>query len=1392
MTTPINARDLLLQATVPRVINVASNYITLVSPNLEATYTASNNPVPAIIEITTILSGNLKGQVVFEIIGLVPNTQLVLDSQNPNKLLLDPNTFATDSVVVTAKLTFQGIEYVSVPVTAYRNYTSIVTRLSRAFDNVATDVNGNNYVLPGTNTLELYNGTTKLTTDVTFGPASTTKGGLTCTVNSSTGVITFSQAAANGWITDQETFTFTATRNFIPYTVSYSINKIREGGTGIDATPPPTPTNFTATAAINTIIIAHDTPAYTQGSGHDKTILYGKVFNQGDILTPFNPTEVIAEFTGIVYTLPSEPGTTWRLWAKWRSKDGYVSTIPAGGTNGITVTTGQDVSKLLSVLSGKIAESQLYSSLISRIDLIDTPNSGLVDRTNNLLTVYGTTANAAQSALDAGQAKADAIIAQTIAEGASAEAIQAKADAIIAKGLAEGYAVTASTEASLATTAKNNALGSETNASQYANAALVSASDAAGSASTAATESLLATNAKIAAEGSETNASQYANAALASASDAAGSASTAATQSGLATDAKNAAQQSETTASQYANAALASATDAASSASTAATESGLATDARFGAEGAETNANQYANAALVSAANAASSASTAATESGLATAAKVDALASETSASQYANAALTSATDAAGSASTAATESGLATAAKNAAQGHETSASQYANAALTSASDAAGSASTATTQAGLATAAKDAAQNSETNASQYANAALTSATDAAGSASIAITVAGLATDAKNAAEGAETNASQYAAAALTSATDASGSASTATTEAQIATSARDAAATSEVNASVSSLNSATSAVNAAGSATSAANSLLQVQSTIRGTSLGLPLEQWTLKGQTLVTLTDGKVGSIALRLGGMTPVVVTSASSNAISTGSKTFTYTNTYVDWVVDGRIRVLNSPTNWVEGVVTAVSNTSVTVTVDTVTGSGTFTSWSIFKIDASLIVATSTTSIAINASAKTFTYTVAGTIAVLGRRVRAFSSPTNWVEGKVTAATSTTVTFTPDVVTGTGTFASWTILISNSSLAPNYPNQGNYVPLDTTRKYRTRFWARPSSNNTTGQLWFNLRQFTDNAGNPGPTNSGRSPVKFGVTRAQHITTYTDTWGEYSYTWTSSDWQVGAKFVQPEFFDNYPNEAGHWDIQGFTFTDITETEELTAVVQTLATTTAGTDGVTAQYTVKTNAAGHVAGFGLSSSNNTAGAATSSFGITADRFFIAPPATVSAAAPTTNLYNGFTWVDTSVTPNVTKYRSGSTWVTTPPVFPFVVQAAPIIGTGTAQAPQFPAGVYIDAAFIKNATITTAKIADLAVDNAQIANGAITNAKINDLSADKINAGTINADRIAANSITAAKLSVTNLAAINANMGTITAGKMQSTDNKFVIDLTNKSISITV
>jgi hypothetical protein len=103
-------------------------------------------------------------------------------------------------------------------------------------------------------------------------------------------------------------------------------------------------------------------------------------------------------------------------------------------------------------------------------------------------------------------------------------------------------------------------------------------------------------------------------------------------------------------------------------------------------------------------------------------------------------------------------------------------------------------------------------------------------------------------------------------------------------------------------------------------------------------------------------------------------------------------------------------------------------------------------------------------------------------------------------------------------------------------------------------------------------------------------------------------------------------------------------------------------------------------------------------------------------------------------------WLDTSVTPNVKRYYNGTSWGTTPTRIPFVVQTTATTINGVS----VPAGVYMDTAFIRDGTITNAKIGNAVIDDAKIAN----------LSAAKITAGTIAADRLDANTITSKVLSV--------------------------------------
>jgi hypothetical protein len=183
---------------------------------------------------------------------------------------------------------------------------------------------------------------------------------------------------------------------------------------------------------------------------------------------------------------------------------------------------------------------------------------------------------------------------------------------------------------------------------------------------------------------------------------------------------------------------------------------------------------------------------------------------------------------------------------------------------------------------------------------------------------------------------------------------------------------------------------------------------------------------------------------------------------------------------------------------------------------------------------------------------------------------------------------------------------------------------------------------------------------------------------------------------------------------------------------------EDITAAVQVETQARVTKDGeIEAKHTIKVDVAGHVSGYGIIATNNT-GTPTSEFGVRADAFWLAPPAVNSATAPTSNLFVGYVWVDTSgggVDNFVTKYYDGANWTTTPQALPFIVRTTPVVINGET----VPVGVYMQDAYIANGTITNAKIGNAAIDDAKIAN----------LDAVKITAGFLDADRIEAGSVTA-------------------------------------------
>lgn len=194
---------------------------------------------------------------------------------------------------------------------------------------------------------------------------------------------------------------------------------------------------------------------------------------------------------------------------------------------------------------------------------------------------------------------------------------------------------------------------------------------------------------------------------------------------------------------------------------------------------------------------------------------------------------------------------------------------------------------------------------------------------------------------------------------------------------------------------------------------------------------------WTLRA-------SGSAGSTGSTGATGPGYLATSVTSNTIaSSGSKTFT-TQSGLAYVAGTRVRAADSgapSTNYMEGVVTSYSGTTLIFTADRSAGSGTLISWNLgiagdqgaTGVTGSTgptgpgYAATSVTSNTIaNTGAKTFT-TQSGLAYASGVRVRAADASlpsTNFMEGVVTSYSGTTLTFTADLSVGSGTLTNWVI--------------------------------------------------------------------------------------------------------------------------------------------------------------------------------------------------------------------------------------------------------------------------------------------------------------------------------------------------------------------------------
>ena len=192
-------------------------------------------------------------------------------------------------------------------------------------------------------------------------------------------------------------------------------------------------------------------------------------------------------------------------------------------------------------------------------------------------------------------------------------------------------------------------------------------------------------------------------------------------------------------------------------------------------------------------------------------------------------------------------------------------------------------------------------------------------------------------------------------------------------------------------------------------------------------------------------------------------------------------------------------------------------------------------------------------------------------------------------------------------------------------------------------------------------------------------------------------------------------------------------------------------------------------QYTVKIDANGAVAGFGLANTTTTAGNSTSSFYVNADRFAILPNQASSVAPDWAGgvtyasgdqvIHSGsiyiskFAHVSSSSSPPPNNFWTNGTAV------PFVVQQTAQTINGT----YVPVGVYMDTAYIKAADITSAQIGSVNADTITTGTLDVTN---------RINADAINATKLNLNGSSLTSVDVDGVPTLQIDDAAITTAKI--------------------
>lgn len=151
--------------------------------------------------------------------------------------------------------------------------------------------------------------------------------------------------------------------------VPYGEGDTNVGGPNTDPDIPPAPQNLRAYGGLAIITLTWDPPSY---SNHSYTEIwrsdkndFNSAFRLGTSLSAFY-VDNVAKYAFYWY------------WVRFVNKKGVAG--PFNSREGTPGETATDPEYIMDLLDGQLTEDQLYKDLNTRIDLIDTPETGIYDR----------------------------------------------------------------------------------------------------------------------------------------------------------------------------------------------------------------------------------------------------------------------------------------------------------------------------------------------------------------------------------------------------------------------------------------------------------------------------------------------------------------------------------------------------------------------------------------------------------------------------------------------------------------------------------------------------------------------------------------------------------------------------------------------------------------------------------------------------------------------------------------------------------------------------------------------------------------------------------------------------------------------------------------------------